>query len=374
MKTDLAIAVAVDWPACVVRKLGTKAPIDATLSNVMVEHFIRVRTGDLVDMNFSAEPPQVVYRWWRSTVVAVEDQGITITRVPTRGDPSSRASGVILPGLGIELAIGDTVFLDTSGQGRYVVVDIAAEAEPVHPERFTEQYPRIRDEIRNMDAAETANDVSFEGELFAEQIPEPLARAGKLMSTFHPDWSLCGGWAVDAWLGRQTRDHVDVDISVFQVDQRALFDHLAGWQLIAHDPNVAGDTTEPWNRRRLDLPAHIHVTAKEASVDPTSGQAAGVFNLDVQLNERAGRHWIFSREPHITLPLRKSVRSVYGLPTLVPEVLLFYKAKGWGLRPHDEFDFLALHPHLTESQRCWLAEAISLIHPDHHPWLTQLSL
>src|SRR3989304_730045 len=188
-------------------------------------------------------------------------------------------------------------------------------------------------------------------------VPEPLARVADLMSTFRPKWSLCGGWAVDAWLGRQTRDHADVDIAVFQDDQHAIFDHLAGWQLIAHDNHVAPDSIESWDGRRLDLPAHIHARSHDG------------FNLEVLLNERSGRDWVFSREPRITMPLRRCAQqSAWGLPTVVPEVILFYKAKG--LRPHDELDFLALLPHLTAKQCYWLWEAISLVHPGH-PWLTQ---
>jgi len=201
-------------------------------------------------------------------------------------------------------------------------------------------------------------------------VPEPLARVADLMSSFRPNWSLCGGWAADAWLGRQTRDHADIDITVFQDDQRAIFDHLAGWQLVGHDNHVADDSSEPWDGRTLDLPAHIHARSHHG------------FNLEVLLNERSGRDWIFSREPRVTMPLRRCAQqSAWGLSTVVPEVILFYKANppAWrdlprpNLRPHDELDFLALLPHLTENQRNWLWEAISFVRPGH-PWLTQLSL
>jgi len=212
-------------------------------------------------------------------------------------------------------------------------------------------------------------------------VPGPLARVAELMSTFRPRWYLCGGWAVDAWLGGQTRDHADVDIAVFQDDQHAIFDHLAGWQLIGHDDNVADDSTEPWDGRRLDLPAHIHARSHDAApVTPGTGRGPG-FNLEVVLNERSGRDWVFGREPRVTSPLRRCVRqSAWGLPTVVPEVILFYKANppAWrdsarpDLRPHDELDFLALLPHLTEKQRYWLREAISLVQPGH-PWLARLS-
>ena len=212
-------------------------------------------------------------------------------------------------------------------------------------------------------------------------VPETLARVADLMSAFRPKWSLCGGWAADAWLGRQTRDHADIDIAVFQDDQRAIFDHLAGWQLIGHDNHVADDSSEPWDGRRLDLPAHIHARSHDAApATPGTGRGPG-FNLEVLLNERSSRDWIFSREPRIALPLQRCARqSAWGLPTVVPEVLLFYKATVYfgveelkDRRPQDEPDFLALLPRLTEKQCQWLWEAISLVHP-RHPWLTQLSL
>ena len=213
-------------------------------------------------------------------------------------------------------------------------------------------------------------------------VPEPVAPIAKLMSAFPAPWALCGGWAIDAWLGRQTRDHGDVDICVFIQDQRALFDHLAGWQLVAHGPNAPVDTNEPWDGRRLDLPIHIHgrLDVGEAPPDGVLTPQQG-FSLDIQFGDRSGDEWILSMQPRISLPLQNGVQqSPWGLPTAVPEVLLFFKATAYfgveeqmtGGRFQDEPDFLALLPHLTEEQRRWLRESIALHHPDH-PWLSQLS-
>ena len=197
------------------------------------------------------------------------------------------------------------------------------------------------------------------------------------MSTFGATWCLCGGWAVDAWLGRQTRDHVDVDISVFIQDQRALFEHLPGWQLLAHDPvfdpDSPGDNGEWWDgRRRLNHPSHIHARPPELRGSMPKGGLAWAkdgFTLEFHFDDRSGDEWVLSREPRISLPIGKGVQpSPWGLPTVVPEVLLLFKAKGF-VRRRDQLDFLALLPHLTDEQRGWLRNAISLV---GHPWLSQL--
>jgi hypothetical protein len=207
------------------------------------------------------------------------------------------------------------------------------------------------------------------------------------MSSFRPPWALCGGWAVDSWLGRQTRDHADIDISVFHDDQRALFDHLAGWHLIAHDPNVVGDTTELWDGRRLDLPAHIHarpgdglnLNALNTWVRSPGAQPRDGLNLEIMLNERSGRDWVLSREHGITMATSRCVlRSGWGLPTLAPEVIMFYKATAYAgeewftPRSHDDLDFRALLPLLTGQGRDWLREAIAIV--PAHPWLDRPSL
>jgi hypothetical protein len=192
------------------------------------------------------------------------------------------------------------------------------------------------------------------------------------MAAFPRPWALCGGWAVDAWVGSATRAHGDVDIAVRRDDLGALFEHLRGWQLIAHDANVPGDTSEPWDGRPLDRPAHIHARLAALGFslpDRLEDPARAGFGLDFQVDDGSGQHWILSRDPYVGLTLQQCVRpSPWGLPAMVPQALLFFKALE--LRPRDERDFFALLPHLDVAQRAWLREAV--VGPVH-PWLAQLS-
>jgi hypothetical protein len=186
-----------------------------------------------------------------------------------------------------------------------------------------------------------------------------LARVADLMSDFGPIWALCGGWSVDAWLGRQTREHGDVDLTVFHDDQGAVCDYFtSGWLLNGHDAED-GDGTQPWDGRHLGFPSHIHAYSDDG------------LHLDLQLNRRSGNDWVFSRRAGVTKPISRCLRpSATGLPTLVPEAILFYKAIG-RIRPHDEADFRALVPQLADPERTWLGDALSALHPNHG-WLPML--
>jgi hypothetical protein len=135
-----------------------------------------------------------------------------------------------------------------------------------------------------------------------------MTRTAELMAGYPRRWFLCGGWAVDAWLGKQTRPHLDVDIAVFHDDQHALFQHLTGWDLIGHDPNVADDSPDPWTGRRLDLPAHIHA----------SNPALHGVELDIQLNAVIEGRWVCREQPLIAHQVNGRTISPWQLPTAPP--------------------------------------------------------
>jgi len=205
-------------------------------------------------------------------------------------------------------------------------------------------------------------------------LPGPLVRAADHLAGYGHDWALCGGWAVDVLLGRQTRDHLDVDIAVFQEDQAELRSHLHGWRLVGHDDAVAEDCPDQWDGRWLDVPGHIH--ANTATMDGTE--------LDIQICSRVDDAWVLSDDPHVALPMSAThgIAPWGRLPVVSAPIILYYKAvpPRWRAkpddpqpprRPKDEADFTALLPLLAPQQRTWLHEAITAGQPDHD-WLRRL--
>jgi hypothetical protein len=209
-------------------------------------------------------------------------------------------------------------------------------------------------------------------------IPRDVARVVALMTKFPGQWALCGGWAVDAWLGKVSREHGDVDIAIFEDDQLALRDLLPGWQMVAHDdswdaktpiwPNVPIPPAELWMGRHVDVPGHFHV------------RSADNFDFEVNLNNRIGDQWRLNREPLVTLPIDNGIRiSRWGVPTVSPELAAYYKLIPVrqpneplpAMRPKDNADVEALLPLLLPGQRKWLFESVEKVEPDH-AWLQRL--
>lgn len=60
-----------------------------------------------------------------------------------------------------------------------------------------------------------------------------IRKVDSLLSGLNCQWFVCGGWAIDLFLNRVTREHKDVDIAIARRDQFEMRDYLKrrGWKL-----------------------------------------------------------------------------------------------------------------------------------------------
>lgn len=170
-------------------------------------------------------------------------------------------------------------------------------------------------------------------------------------------WYVAAGWAVDLFLGGQTREHGDIEIGVPAAgfpDVRARF------------PGYAFDAAGSgriWADAGPDVLAAVHQTWLR---DPATGN----YLVDVFREPHDGDIWICRRDETIRFPYREIIRHTDdGIPYLAPEFVLLFKAKA--ARPKDQADFDAAVPHMTPAQRATLAELLARVHPGHR-WLPDL--
>jgi hypothetical protein len=190
--------------------------------------------------------------------------------------------------------------------------------------------------------------------------PEDVAR---FFSSLTVPWWIAGGWALDLFLGVQTREHEDVDVLMLRRDQREFRALLQGWDVQEAHPELL--PSWPFQEWKLDAP--LPVSVHDIWCRPHEG-APWVFQFMVIDSDHD--QWISRR----TAQIRGSVATLGsvtqdGIPYLAPEIQLLYKAKG--LRPKDEADFASTLPALDKKRRTWLAQSLALIHPGH-VWLSRL--
>lgn len=192
--------------------------------------------------------------------------------------------------------------------------------------------------------------------------PLSLDDTAELLESVSFPWWICGGWAIDLFVGQQTREHGDLEVGALHRDQCALFAALEGFEIhAARDGTLSRLTSE---QRDRGLPAEYH----GFWCRPHGAEA---FALELLLNHGGDGDWIFRRNPTIRRPLEEVVhRTRDGLPYLAPEVQLLFKAKA--LRARDQHDFEQALPRLSAGARAWLVLALARMHPSH-PWADQLA-
>lgn len=184
--------------------------------------------------------------------------------------------------------------------------------------------------------------------------PQEVAR--RLAGTAVP-WYVAAGWALDLFRGERTREHHDIEIGVPaerfpEIRERFpgfVFDAVGSsriWE--SATPRALGATRQTWLR------------------DPATGR----YLLDVFREPHDGETWVCRRDETIRLPHVEIIRyTPDGIPYLIPELVLLFKAKH--VRPKDQADFDGALPLLTRTRRETLVRLLRQAHPGH-AWLAAL--
>ena len=178
-------------------------------------------------------------------------------------------------------------------------------------------------------------------------------RIAKLFNQYKGKWMIAGGWAIDLFLNKQTRNHSDIEIAIPRNEQLAIKSYLAYWRL----GYIKSAKTIPWIKDDfLELPIH---------------EIYGIYGeekIEILLNEFDEKKWRYRRNLKIEYPSEKAIiTSKLNIPILCPEIVLLYKSKSY--RKKDENDFLNSIEMIDSKNLKWLCEAIQKTHGINHQWI-----
>lgn len=180
----------------------------------------------------------------------------------------------------------------------------------------------------------------------------------ELLHAYPCRWMIAGGWAIDLFLQKVTREHSDVEIAIPRSEQLKLQSYLKGWSFLYYHEGIPTSWEEG---EFIELPLHeIHGKKGEQKIE-------------ILLNEIEDEQWHFRRKLDITWPTSKLMgRHPDKIPYLCPEAVLLYKAKN--PREKDHLDFQNCLPQLSKESLEWLRASIFETHGPNHPWLKKIRL
>ena len=191
---------------------------------------------------------------------------------------------------------------------------------------------------------------------------EPLSvkEVAELMSDLHVQWWIAGGWAIDLFLGRQTRVHGDTDVLIRRDDQLEVQKYLAGWNLYkTQQPGLKPWLTDEFQNRPFD-----DIWCRRTPESPWAFQ--------LMLLDTDGDRWIFKRDSSIGGSLDElGLNASTGIPYMCPEIQLLYKAKAQILAK-DQSDFDLVVPYMSLEALEWLLRNFEKRFPEDHHWIITL--
>jgi hypothetical protein len=175
---------------------------------------------------------------------------------------------------------------------------------------------------------------------------------------FH--WWIAGGCAIENFVGRSFRSHGDIDVLILRKDRALARAWLADWDCWVADPP---GSLRPW-RAGEALPLSVSdIWCRRRCGDP--------WRFQLMLDDSDEVYWRSRRDPRVSKPISElGWNDADGIPFLVPEVQLFYKAKA--PRPKDAADFVATLPLLSHRQKNLLKNAIVAAYGQKNSWLRLL--
>jgi hypothetical protein len=172
-------------------------------------------------------------------------------------------------------------------------------------------------------------------------------RVKKIMDKYGFPWFFTGGWAIDLFLGNETRTHDNLSIGVYRKNQMKLYKYLEKpKKYYVDNTSLIGKLIKKeWNKEYLRLPIY-EVDIKYEDLQ-----------LNIFLNEKEDDYWAYGRDSKIMREEKNAILYTdKRIPFLCPEIVCLYKSID--LRDKDIKDISNALEKMNVQQKAWLFENI----------------
>ena len=210
---------------------------------------------------------------------------------------------------------------------------------------------------------------------------ELILAANHLLQDVPITWAICGGFAIDLFLGKETRAHGDIDICVFEKERETIAKYMLqnDWQVyefrgngkvrlqnedLSSEPGrnlmCTKDTCElvkfyPCEEEQLLWYEFFHTGLKQLDY------------VEFLFNTSIDDAFIFDKSRGIQREMSKAILYHEGIPYLAPEIVLLYKASNADNVEY-QYDFEQAYINMNEEQKSWFLQGLDTLYPAGHKW------
>jgi hypothetical protein len=189
-------------------------------------------------------------------------------------------------------------------------------------------------------------------------MPITVFEVNEIFSDIPVKWCIAGGWALDLYLGKQSRTHDDIDVIIFREEQLTAFKYLSkNWLLY----KAENGKLNIWKEGEF-LTSTNDIWVSKGDNSP--------WVFQIMLVDNKQDSWIYKREKSI----RREMNDIFlktqeEIPYLKPEIQLLYKGGSSEIREKDQNDFLKSLPSLMPQAKEWLKATLKIQFPCGHIWV-----
>lgn len=176
---------------------------------------------------------------------------------------------------------------------------------------------------------------------------ELCIKVKNMMNKFGYPWFIMGDWAIELFLGKETRIHDDIEIGIYREQQMQLLRYLEKYKkfYIDNRSRIGKYEKKEWKKEYLRLPIRELCIEYEGS------------EIKILLNEKDDVDWIYGRNNKIKHERSNVIRYTDDrIPYLCPEIVLLYKTME--MRDKDKDYISNVFEKMNESEKKWLIDSI----------------
>ncbi|MEA5040335.1 MAG: hypothetical protein VB086_10915 [Clostridiaceae bacterium] len=209
-----------------------------------------------------------------------------------------------------------------------------------------------------------------------------IKQANELLKNHGFEYAFCGGWAIDLFIGEETRKHSDIDIHAYWQDRNTIILYMQSLGFEVYEMLGGGMAHHITDiDKQIQSKRNIFCCKPDCElVCLSSEDKDGICGIHFQhigqtklnfleflFNNKSERALLYARNHEIEQPLTEAFVYSDSIPYLSPEFCLLYKSTDTE-RDGYQNDYSMAMAKMNEHQKQWLMNALDTMYPQGHKW------